>query len=265
MPEGSDAQPPRFHLKMRLCTPNGEVFASRWFRVEWGGKLHPPPSSEPWRTDSHGALEVLLDDAPRASPQGHLHVIDRGEQGDRVVWNIPLYVADAPPPLSLPWDPALATPPHPGASRAEWAAYDAAVLHCDERTLGLLRERWSLFTQAWDEVSRRGATLSTRPERRLPDQELWRKWVELCSAMALAVREYEAAFRLWNLADLTLVRPPSWRSLAACKEALYRAVDRFACRHELPAPLVRPLAEALMPHYLDKIKQAHDDRGPLSS
>lgn len=71
---------------------------------------------------------------------------------------------------------------------------------------------------------------------------------------------YEAAFRLWNLADLPLAAPPTRASLWHDPTPLLRAIARFSYRHALPlhpdAP-TGPLAA------LPTLESVHDHRAPL--
>ncbi len=81
-------------------------------------------------------------------------------------------------------------------------------------------------------------------------------------AYTAMVDAYQAAFRLWNLADLPLWVEPAIEMLSSDRELLLRAVQRFAFRHglaQLPEP---PTPESFKP-ILQKIQEVHDVRGSV--
>lgn len=77
---------------------------------------------------------------------------------------------------------------------------------------------------------------------------------------------YDVAFRLWNLGDLPLDRPPAavpGPRAAADDAVLQRAIQRFAYRQGLPVPLAAPAGLPLSPGFLTTLERVHDQRGPL--
>ncbi len=117
--------------------------------------------------------------------------------------------------------------------------------------------------QAWKALAEVVTALPQPPQRGASDGELWKAFEVFAYFAALVSNGYEAAWRLYNLADLPLDEEPSLPFLASTFEALLRALDRFGYRHALPAPLARPVNVAEIPLYLQKIQEVHDQRGRL--
>ena len=255
----SAAKPRSFMLKMRLVAPDGAPFADKSYRVMWGTKLYPPAPLPARKTDKDGALSMLLEGGPTA---GELQVIDRDPVSGKetVVWSIPLQIADDPPAAALPAIEPMPAPPADGATDQQTEEYEKELVRYRARVLAPIREHMQEFLQEWDAVRNVVTTMPLPPSPTTTDDELWAAWVVLSQAYALVSAGYEAAWRLWNLADLPLDREPSFPLMGSDVEKLQRSVSRFA-RRRGPGSGVPLIA---VPGELDKLKEIHDKRGSLN-
>ncbi|MFO0758616.1 MAG: hypothetical protein U0359_19135 [Byssovorax sp.] len=251
-------------LKMRLVSPAGTPFADRGYRVVWNGKTIPEPPAPPEKTGTEGDLSMLLDAPLSVAPQGSLHVVDDAGGKETVVWSIPLQVVVDPPPTGLPGIDVAPTPPPAGATQREIEQYDDEMVRHRAKVLVQLHERLFELWQVWDDIERVVSVLPLPPEPGASDDDLWQAWQAFVEAYALVVNGYEAAFRLYNLADLPLDQEPSLPFLGADFYKLLRAMTRFAYRHKQSVPLPWPLTGTDVKPYLDEIIKTHDNRGPVS-
>jgi hypothetical protein len=257
------AKPQAFMLKLRLAAPDGTPFFRRHVRVKWEDQMHPPPQKPPFETDAHGAISVLLPAPGRTAPHGELHVLDRVEQTEVVRWCIPLQIASDPPPAALPGIEEAPEPPAEGGGAPDLEKHEQAMVDYRARVLVQIRERIVELEQAWRALADVVTALPQPPQRGASDGELWKAFEVFAYFAALVSNGYEAAWRLYNLADLPLDEEPTLPFLASTFEALLRALDRFGYRHALPTPLPRPVNVAEIPVYLQKIQEVHDQRGRL--
>lgn len=267
MPAPVTAKPQGFVLKMRLVAPDGAPFAGKKYRVKWGPKLIPEPPLPPRSTGPNGELAMLLDAPMSVAPQGTLLVIEQSGPAETVVWSIPLQLAIEPAPTGMPGIDRAPAPPPATAPQSEIQRHQDEVARHRIKVVAQLRERIYEFWQAWDELD---ATISVLPLPPLPsasDDELWEAWQHFVKIFDLVVKGYEAAWRLYNLADLPTGFEPTLPFLASDLEKLRRAMDRFAFRHKQDAPI--PLPEfwddmdaylTAMDGYLDEIIKTHDHR-----
>lgn len=259
------AKPQGFVLKMRIVQPDGTPFFSRSFRVKWGEALFPPENKEPFQTDKDGAFSVLLPEPPPVAPQGEVRFVDRSDRNEIVRWVIPVQIAD-PAPL-FPF-PALLSGYVPPPSHVEPSAQ---AEQADRRTkyeqdvIRQIRENLGELQRFWGEMNQIVAVLPDAPLTSDPDARLIEAWEAAVLAYTAMVNGYEAAFRLWNMADLPLLLEPSIALLGADRDLLLRAIGRFAHRHALsssPAPPTFATPELLQPVF-QKIKDVHDKRDGL--
>lgn len=259
------AKAPGFVLKMRLVAPNGMPFKFRLFRVEWGGKLHPPAAMPPLQTDGQGALSILLDKIPVTAPSGELRVVSREGGKETILWSIQLLVPDDTPLSTMPAiEPAPQEPDPTSASPDEIVDYTDQMDRYRARVVNEVKEHRIDFFREWDEVAPMVTFLRNKPSLTELDRDIYEAWRQLMLAYAFVLNGYEASWRLWNLADLPLDDEPTLPFLAADFQKLLRALDCFGLRFDLPPLVLRDDGppEAL-PAYLEKLKQVHDKRGPL--
>lgn len=260
--QNTAAKPPGFLLKMRLIQPDGMPFFRRDFRVRWMATLYPPLSRPPFQTDSHGSLSVLLPEPTLASPVGHIEFVDRYENLEIVRWALPIRLADAAPLSPIPAIAEAPILPPPTASPSEQADYRQRHRTYISEAVKIIRENLGEIYRFWNEVDEIVALLPDAPLSTTSDDELWAAWENLTAVHAVLVAGYEAAYRLWNLGDLPILQEPELMFLASDYEMLLRALDRFAFRHELAPLPSTPTPEAMRP-ILDKLMEAHDQRGLL--
>ena len=142
-------------------------------------------------------------------------------------------------------------------------AYDDELARHRAKVIAALRGRLVEFLQAWDDLDRVVSVLPLPPGASASDGELWEGWQAFVEAHALIVNGYEAAFRLYNLADLPLDQEPTLPFLGSDFYKLLRAMTRFAYRHKQETPLPWPLSAEVVKPYLDEIIKTHDAMGPL--
>ncbi len=251
------AKPPGFLLKMRVLAPDGVPFRERPFRVKWGDTLYPLPPKVPFKTDGDGALSIHLGEAMLTCPQGELQFIDGS--GETVIWAIPLQIADEPEPLTLEGLENVGPVPAPpvGAPSPDVIqAYDEECIRRRARVLAHIREHIRAFEQLWEDPVIDATQLPPVPPRIASDDELWDAWNKIVETAALAHDDYEAAFRLWNLADLPLPEEPMLPFMGSDLERLRRAASRFAYRHGLAS-------DATWRQILDHLVAVHDKRGSI--
>lgn len=247
------AKPAGFLLKMRVVAPDGVPFRNRPFRVKWGNTL-----SAPGKTDADGAISIHLDAGTLSAPQGEVQFMSGSDE--MVVWSIPLQIADEPEPITLEGlediGPAPA-PPSANAGPDEIQAYDQECVRHRDRIVMHIREHIEEFEQIWDEPRIDASILPPPPPRMVSNDELLDAWNKLLESGAIVHDEYEAAFRLWNLADLPLPNEPSLPFMTSDREMLERAMARFAYRHGLTA-------DEPMTGILEKLKAVHDKQGSVA-
>lgn len=253
------AKPKAFMLKMRLVAPDGTPFAGKYYRVKWGDKIHPPKALPPRQTDKDGALSELLHGGSSTVPQGELQVIEHGSNGEAVVWSIPIQIVDDPPAAALPAIEPFPLAPNAGASQDELIEYEKELTRYMMRVLAPLREKMQEFLQTWDAMRQVVTTLPLPPSPTASDGELWAAWVSLNMAYALVSAGYEAAWRLWNLANLPQDKEPSFPIFGSDVPPLQRALARFARMRGVSAafPMVA------VPDELKNVQAVHDKRSLL--
>ena len=259
-------KPMGFVLKMRLVAPDGTPFSSRFYRVNWCGKTYPPANLPPHQTDTEGSLQELLDASQSPLVQlGELQMLEMRGSLEQVMWSIPLQIVDDPPISVLP---GIEGPPMPtiagtSATEEEISAYILRLAEYLVHVVPALRQRLPEFSRAWGQIKGQVTTLGEMPQ--LGDSDVWDvaielAWLRLCDAQLRVTAGFEAAWRLWNLADLPLAKEPSFPLFGADVEMLLRALSRFARRRGAgPVVMMMTILDEL-----EKVKKAHDDRGPLN-
>ncbi len=263
MPPPVTAKPQGFVLKMRLVAPNGTPFAGKKYRLKWGPKLIPEPPLPPRTTGPNGDLTMLLDAPMSMPPQGTLLVIEQSGPMETVVWSIPLQLAQDPAPTGIPGIDRAPAPPPATAPQSEIQRHQDEVARYRIKVVAQLRERIYEFWQAWDDLS---TVISVLPLPPLPgsDDDLWNAWQQFMEVFDRVMKGYEAAWRLYNLADLPTDFEPTMPFLASDLEKVHRAIERFAFRHDLEAPIPWPLPAEDMDEYVNEIIKTHDRRQRLS-
>jgi hypothetical protein len=254
------AKPKGFILKMRLVAPDGTPFANRWYRVQWGNAVFPPPEQPAHQTDKDGALVMLLPAGSKTKPQGSLFVLDHDGTIEKTAWRIPLHIVDDPLAAALPELGQVPAPPTAGASADAWENYKNEVIKFRDTLLVPYREKLYLFEQEWEALREIVTWLPRPPKPNAPEEELIQAWSMFRAAHALASAAYETAWRLWNLAHLPLYAEPSYPLRGSDVPFLLRALARFARKRGERAQYHFDAAEK----ELDNLKRAHDLRGPLN-
>ncbi|MEZ4301410.1 MAG: hypothetical protein R3B70_41130 [Polyangiaceae bacterium] len=260
MPPPVPAKPQGFVLKMRLVAPDGTPFFGKKYRVKWGPKMIPEPPAPPRTTGSNGDILMLLDAPMATPPAGILHVIEMNGPQETVVWSIPLQVAADPAPTGLPGIDRAPAPPPLTAPPSEVQRYEDEVRSYRARVLAQLRERLYELWQAWDELDAVFSVLPPPPLASATDDEMWEAWQLFMELFSLVSKGYEAAWRLYNMADLPTPFEPALPFLASDVDLLRRAIDRFAYRHGQEAPIEWAALGARMDDLLDRIVATHDRR-----
>ncbi|MEZ4295388.1 MAG: hypothetical protein R3B70_10465 [Polyangiaceae bacterium] len=264
MPPPVTAKPQGFLLKMRLMAPDGTPFSGKKYRVKWGAKMVPEPPAPPRTTGGNGDIVLLLEAPGPTPPAGVLHMIEATGPQETIVWSIPLQIAQDPAPTGMPGIDRAPAPPPPTAPPSEVKRYDDEVRSYRVRVIGQLRERLYEFWQAWSELRAVLGLLPPPPLQPANDDELWLAWQMFMKVFALATKGYEAAWRLYNMADLPTQFEPTMPFLASDLEMLRRAMDRFAYRHGQETPIDWSTIVERMDEHLERILRTHDQRHDMN-
>lgn len=256
------AKPQAFVLKMRVVQPDGTPFFSRLFRVKWGEALFPPENKDPLQTDRDGALSVLLPAPPPVAPQGEVRFVERIDRTEIVVWSIPVQVAEPAPLFPFPALIESYVPPLSAAGAGGQPDLAERRRRYMEDAVRKIREDLGELYRFWGDHQDILGVLPPVPLATDPDGVLEQFLDEVILAYTAVVDAYQAAFRLWNMADLPLWEEPTIEMLSSDGELVLRAVQRFAFRQGLAQLPVPPTPESFKP-ILQRIQEVHDARGAI--
>jgi hypothetical protein len=216
-------------------------------------------STRAHRTDDEGHVQELLD-MSKGVREGELQMTDLSADGkETVVWTIPIQAVEEPPAAALPGIEPFPLPPPASAPPSAMVDYEQQLGQYRARVLAPLKERLIELIQVWDQTQTSITTMPLPGPRTASDPELWGAWVVLCNAYAMIVGGYEAAWRLWNLADLPLDTEPKFPILSSDVPDILDALARFRRRRGILDPV--PLSGVL--DALDGVKEVHDGSGLL--